>query len=237
MRVDDGQYRSFRLTPDEKWRLTSAALEAFVPGATFVSQLVEIAYRRRDLIYDTLGVPRQVHTANRMLPLSSLATPAGANTLSINITITDAAQRLGLRQGDPVTVMVAGHNYVSDRSGLVVPARIGQPVDISLPAGDYSLAGLGARRETLLTASDPYNTMGGGTVQIAGQRWLDLPLAARNTVPPPLGSRQLGLQRVRCRWCSATFVSTWARDAHFRREHGDWWDRTRQRVTDFWDDL
>jgi hypothetical protein len=235
--MNDGQYRSFLPTSDEKWRLATAALEAFVPGSTLFTQLVEYAYRRRDLIYDTLGIPRQAYSAGKVLPLRSLATPGGANTLSINITITDAAQRLGLRQGDPVTVMVAGHDYVSHRSGLVVPARIGQPVDISLPAGDYSLAGLGARRETLLTAPDPYSTMGGGTVQVAGQRWLDLPLTARNTVPPPLGHRQVGLQRVRCRWCSATFVSSWARDAHFRREHGDWWDRTRQRVADFWDDL
>ena len=221
--MSNGQYKSFRPDPDEGWRLAAAGLELLVPGATLLMQLAESAYKRRDLIFDKLGMPRQAYASGKSLPLRSLTNPADANSLSINITITDAAQRLGLRHGDPVTVMVAGQSYVNDRSGLVVPARIGQPVAVSLPAGNYSLAGLGARRESLFTAPDPYSAMAGGAVQVAGPSWANLPLTARNTVTPRLGwaAHQ---HRFPCSW-------------HFRREHGDWWDRTRQRAADFWENL
>lgn len=191
--MDGDQFSSWRANHGERRRAVSAALQvasAFTGGlwAPFLVWGLEFVYDRRDLIFDRRGAPARAYTAARLpLRLSSLATATGTAqtaTLSITAPLTAAAQQLDLRGGDPVSVVVSGHQYVRDRSGLVIPPRIGDRVDVSVPYGNYSLAAFGGRREALFSTKDPYSMVAGGNVSVTGRGQFDLSLVKRNTVLP-----------------------------------------------------
>jgi DNA-directed RNA polymerase subunit RPC12/RpoP len=188
--MDGGQFSSWRPTGDERRRAFSAAMQV---ASTFVGPLgplfvwaFEYIYDRRDLIFNQLGIPTHAYTADGSpLGLGSLAAPdrtAWSGTLSIRTTLTDAARLLGLRGGDPVSVVLSSHGYVHARSRLVVPTRIGEQRQMSVPNGSYSLAVFGSRRDALFAAPDPYSTVAGGNVLVSGRCQLDLPLTDRSTV-------------------------------------------------------
>jgi hypothetical protein len=184
-----GQAPAWRpLTSDERRRGVFAAVQAasavLGPWGPLVAWGVEIAYDRRDVIFDWLGGPAQAVTADgSALPLSSLVIPgrtARTGTLSVDVPLTFEAQRIGLRKGDPVSVVLSGHEYVQARSGLVVPTRIGERVRVTVPSGNYSLAAIGSRGDALYATPDPYTTMAGGNILLPDRREVVLRLAARN---------------------------------------------------------
>jgi hypothetical protein len=81
-----------------------------------------------------------------VLPLSALhdRTAPQQATLSINSRLTDSARRMGLRNGDPVGVLLTGSGLAHTRSRLVVPTRVGEQVRIAVPNGDYAVTALGS---------------------------------------------------------------------------------------------
>ena len=158
----------------------AAAMSTFLgPWGPLAVWAFEFVYDRRDLIFNAAGTPVRAYTADRSpLGLSTLARP-GQSTLSIDTTLTASARRLGLRDGDPVSVSLTGHNYAQAPSGLVIPARLGRPLTVTVPSGDYAVAAFGSRRENLFSRHDPYQTIGGSNVSAQGVRRIALPLNAR----------------------------------------------------------
>jgi len=76
-------------------------------------------------------------------------------------------------------VLVTGHNFVQARSGLVVPARIGEQTKIAVPNGNYSVTAFGGKRESLFATPDPYRVVAGNTTLLNGNRQLALYLVPR----------------------------------------------------------
>ncbi|MFC0433908.1 hypothetical protein [Kutzneria buriramensis] len=185
------QSQSWRLTDDERRKAVSSAA-SFVasligPGAEFLVWGFEYFYNRRDLIFNGSGAPAQAFTAQATpVRLSALASNTSGGRLSINTPLTAAAQRAGLRTGDPVSVVLSGHQFTQSRSGLVVPTRIGDRVQVSVPNGTYSAAAFGSGRQALFTAKDPFQTVAGGNVLLTGRGGLDLSLTTRTPVPAKL---------------------------------------------------
>ncbi len=205
----------------DSWRLTErekrgAWTTAFTVASTFFGGFApaamwgfEYLYDRRDLIFGTRGTPTQaVASDGSLVRLSALGWAGGQQStpLTIVINLDNSALNLGLKKGDPVSVVVTGHSYVQSRSGLVVPARVGQPVTVAVPRGSYSVGAFGSKQGSLFTASDPYRAVGGSTTPIlSGSRQLAVPLTAREPLirPPvrapltlgnikaPLGNRRL----------------------------------------------
>jgi hypothetical protein len=139
-------------------------------------------YDRRDLIFGATGAPvRAIASDSSVVQLSALSRPSAQPdaTLSINTTLNDSARRLGIRNGDPVSVLLTGHNFVQARSGLVVPARIGEQTRVTVPKGSYSITAFGAKPESLFTIPDPYRVVAGNTTQLNSNRQLALSLTPR----------------------------------------------------------
>ena len=119
------------------------------PIAPLVVLGAEYFYDRRDLLFTPTGTPVQAIAADRsVLPLSALhdRTAARHATLSINTRLTDSARRMGLRNGDPVGVLLTGSGLARTGSGLVVPTRVGEQVGIAAPNGDYAVTASAAHR-------------------------------------------------------------------------------------------
>jgi hypothetical protein len=196
---------SWKMTDRERKRagaLLAATIAAAVGGpllAPFAALAFEYLYERRDRIFNASGAPLQAYTADRSaLNLNTLSRRIAQphSVLSIDTSLTGSARKLGLRDGDPVSVMVAGHQYVQSRSGIVVPARIGERINVTVPNGSYSVAALGSSREALFTARDPYNAVAGNNISLQAAQWLALPLTARNLLeggwrPPANAAEQL----------------------------------------------
>jgi len=178
---------SWRLTErDRRGAWTAAAAVAstfFGPFAPAVMWGFDYLYDRRDLIFGTGGAPAQAVAADgSQVRLSALgqADWRQSTPLTIVINLDASALNLGLQNGDPVSVVVTGHSYVQSRSGLVVPARVGEPVTVGIPHGSYSVAAFGSRQGSLFAASDPYRAVGGSdTPLLSGRRQLAVPLTAR----------------------------------------------------------
>jgi len=189
---------SWKMTDRERKR-TGAALAALLAGAVggpllapFAALFFEYLYDRRDRIFNASGAPLQAYTVDRSaLNLNTLSRRIAQphSVLSIDTSLTGSARKLGLRDGDPVSVMVAGHQYVQSRSGIVVPARIGERINVTVPNGSYSVAALGSSREALFTTRDPYNAVAGNNISLQAAQWLALPLTARNLLKPAPGTK------------------------------------------------
>lgn len=200
---------SWQLTDQERRK----ACAAFVAvGASFLGAFAPVImwgfdylYDRRNLVFDAGGAPVQAiasdGSAVRLAALGQSAAGAQA-TLDVSTTLGDSARRLGLRNGDPVSMLVTGHTFAGPRSGLVIPARIGEQARVTVPAGSYSVTAFGSRQASLFSTMDPYQAAAGGTTAVNGNRQLALPLTARapllETLPPgPFVMRILGAQATR----------------------------------------
>ncbi len=205
----------WRLTEREKrgaWTAAAAVASTFFgPFAPAVMWGFDYVYDRRDLIFGTGGAPAQAVAADgSLVRLSALgqADEQQSTPLTIAINLDASALNLGLKNGDPVSVVVTGHSYVQSRSGLVVPARVGEPVTVGIPRGSYSVAAFGSRQGSLFATSDPYRAVGGSnTLLLSGRRQLAVPLTAREplirlsartprtlgNLSAPLGNRPLSL--------------------------------------------
>lgn len=181
--------QSWRLTDRERRQAFSAALAVFStvlgPLGPLAVWGLEYIYDRRDLIFNVAGAPVSAYTADRSaLNLTALSnniahSRATQSTLSIDTSLTDAARKLGLRNGDPVSLTVTGHRYIQSRSGMVVPTRIGDRVNITVPSGSYSIAAFGSRQDNLFSTHDPYTSVAGDNITAHGRRQLALPLTPR----------------------------------------------------------
>ena len=179
----------WQLTDQERRRALAAVVavaSSFLgPFGPMVMWGFDYLYDRRDLIFSTTGVPiRAIASDSSVLRLSALSLPSGPShaTLSINTTLNNSARRLGIRKGDPVSLLVTGHSYVQARSGLVVPARIGEQTKIIVPPGNYSVTAFGSKQESLFTTPDPYRVVDGDTTPLDGNRKLSLSLAPREPI-------------------------------------------------------
>ena len=161
------------------------------PTTPLIALGVDYLYDRRDLMFTTTGTPVQAIATDRsVLPLSALhdrTAPLQA-TLSINTRLTDSARRMGLRNGDPVGVLVTG-------SGLAYAKRARRPdtdrreIRIAMPNGDYAVTALGSREKSLFTVAAPYQVAAGNTTTPRNRkRELALPLAATCITPGGGGS-------------------------------------------------
>lgn len=180
---------SWQLTDQERRKAVSAvvtmASSLLGPWGPLIVWGFDYLYDRRDLIFNADGAPVQaIASDGSALRLAALSQPAARPqaTLAINATLGDSARRLGLRNGDPVSMLVTGHTFVGARSGLVVPARIGEQAKVTVPAGSYSVTAFGSRQASLFSAKDPYQVAAGNTTMISGNRQLALSLAARAPV-------------------------------------------------------
>lgn len=207
---------SWQLTEQERRSAYSTAVavaSSFLgPFGPVISWGFDYLYDRRDLIFSPGGAPVQAITSDGSavrLPLLSQAAARPQATLAISTTLGESARRLGLRTGDPVSMLVTGHSFAGARSGLVVPTRIGEQAKVSVPAGTYSVAAFGARQASLFTSKDPYQAAAGNTAVAGGSSQLALALAARAALPraaAPGPAVNLGLlgpnaQRRRCIYC------------------------------------
>jgi hypothetical protein len=182
----------WQLTDQERRQAYSAlvamASSLLGPAGPLVTWGFDYLYNRRDLIFNPGGAPMQaIASDGSALRLAALSQPAARPqaTLAINTTVDQSARRLGLRNGDPVSMLVTGHTFVGARSGLVVPARIGEQAKVTVPAGSYSVTALGSRQASLFSTKDPYQAAAGNTTLVSGNRQLALSLAART---PLLGT-------------------------------------------------
>lgn len=181
---------SWQLTEQERRNAYSTAVavaSSFLgPFGPVISWGFDYLYDRRDLIFSPAGAPVQAIASDGSavrLPLLSQAAARPQATLAISTTPGESARRLGLRTGDPVTMLVTGHSFAGARSGLVVPTRIGEQAKVSVPAGTYSVAAFGARQASLFSSKDPYQAAAGNTIVAGGSSQLALSLAARAALP------------------------------------------------------
>jgi hypothetical protein len=179
----------WQLTDKERRRALAAVIavaSSFIgPFGPMIMWGFDYLYDRRDLIFNTSGVPIQAIAADSsLLQLSTLSLPSGPSdaALSINTTLDASARKLGIRKGDPVSLLVTGHSYVQAANGLVVPARIGEPVKIVVPPGQYSVTAFGSKQESLFTTPDPYRVADGNTTLLEGRHKLALSLASREAI-------------------------------------------------------
>jgi hypothetical protein len=223
---------SWRLTDAERNRgytylAEFAAVMVLGAAGPFAVLAARYLYERRNLIFGSSGAPAQAYdSADRAVGWSTLARPAaGSGTLSLRPQLSESARRLGVREGDPVGLVLTGHSYttarsglvVPARSGLVVPARIGQQVEVAVPRGTYSLGAFAGRRDQLFATAQPFAAAAGQNVVVGTRSNLVLPLAA-NVVRPPLPVMRPPLPVVRprpqrvvaappaatCWWCGYT---------------------------------
>ncbi|MBE1484376.1 hypothetical protein [Plantactinospora soyae] len=179
--------KSWDLTDEERRRgrsalvqsVTSLAFGVAGPPAAWLGQYL---YDRRDLIFNRYGTPRRAFDAGgHALDLSRVGRPSATRpaTLSLQTGLTNAVRQLGLREGDPVTLVLVGQLSVRSGSGLVVPALVGDQVELAIPMGTYSLTALASPRDTLFAEPDPFRAVTGRTVALGGHQTLALPLTAR----------------------------------------------------------
>lgn len=199
--------QSWQLTDVERRKAVTSvvsALSAFIgPFGPLAMWGFDYLYDRRDLIFGTSGTPLRAYTATST-PLALLALTQRINgpqsTVSIKPKLTDSARDLGLCKGDPVSLVVTGHTAAQSRSGLVVPARIGERVAITVPNGGYSLAAFGGKNTALFTTHDPYTVLTGRNVKLSESRDLSLRLDVRPQAVGP--SKPQPLRSDVCVWCA-----------------------------------
>lgn len=180
----------------------------FGPAGPVLVAAGEFVFRRRHLLFGTngrplravglMGGPPPARTAAGLL--DATATLGGLGTrkqvLSVVPELDSPARRSGLRNGDPVSLLLAGSTGTVQRNGLVVPARIGQRLDVTVPRGEYTIAGMGASRDTLFTTRDPIRAAGGLRLRAGTHPTASLALQARSALAPPTS------RVTPCRWCN-----------------------------------
>lgn len=203
----------WRLTEEERRRGFSTTLQLISgliggPIAPLIVWAGEIVYERRHLLFSALTAPRQVlNLEGEGLPLKGISQRVDAASLiaqfspkreviSFSPELTKSARAVGLRRGDPVSVVLASRTFTSTRSGLVVPARVGERVQVTVPRGDYSLAAFGSKRASLFSVRDPFTAVGGSNISQGPRQELELPLRGRSSIQAPVPSRT-----VPCLWC------------------------------------
>jgi hypothetical protein len=233
----------WQLTDEERGRaylaIAQSAAALFLGSAgPLAGWALEYLFERRNLIFSRLGTPTQAFEANgRALSLSAVRTPSAVRqgTLSLQTDLTGPLRDLGLRNGDPVGVVLTGHTAGQARSRLVVPTRVGERVDLAVPQGTYSLAAFASRRDSLFAAPDPFQGVTTGRVDLGGRQTLSLPLSSRTPMERRLSGRTCrlcgrwvsgaaGMQHIclpvarvfHCDQCTATFVTQAALDRHVR---------------------
>ncbi len=186
------EFSSLRPTTQEWRQFISAAIQTASALATPYAPLIycgaEFLYNHRDSIRRLFGASSYAYSfEGSTLPLSTpterVAPQQG--TLSLNITLTPSARDLGLRNGDPVIIILIDHTFAPGRSGLVVPTQVGERVDLAVLRSSYSLAAFGSRTESLFAMPDPYTAVAGNGVLLGGRHQLELPLMARGPVQTP----------------------------------------------------
>ncbi len=208
------------------------------PWGPPVAFLAQYLFTRRELLFDSYGGPAQaVNASGQAVSLPALrATPTTRQgVLSLNASLTDSARRQGLRTGDPVGLVVTNHTPAAGGipgGRLVVPARIGERVDVTVPHGTYSLGAFAGQRAVLFARPDPFTAGTGHTAVLGGRRLeLGLPLAARpaalqlaRPIAPvaatrPVVHRPAAVRVTHCHLCSATYSGYEAQQAHIRNAH------------------
>ncbi|WP_433264249.1 hypothetical protein ACQPZF_34520 [Actinosynnema sp. CS-041913] len=168
-----------------------AASMVLGPVAPFAVLAARYLYDRRDAIFDRAGVPVQAFDASgesfRLDRFAAARAPGNARSVvSVRPGLTASARALGLREGDPVGLVLTGQDFRATRSGLVVPARIGEHVALAVPRGTYSLGAFAGRRDHLFATPHPFTAVDGRMVTLNGHGALDLSLATpRPTRRPP----------------------------------------------------
>ncbi|MEU1407938.1 hypothetical protein ABZ471_37425 [Streptomyces sp. NPDC005728] len=174
----------------------------------------EYVYRRRHLLFGANGQPLQAVglmgdsppvTYGRWDHLDAAATLGGLGgwqqVVSVVPQLDSPARRSGLRDGDPVSLLLAGSTGTAQRNGLVIPAWIGQRLDVTVPRGEYTIAGMGASRDTLFTARDPVRAAGALRLPAGNHPTAPLALQPRSALTSPT------LKVVECRWCHRLVVN------------------------------
>jgi len=175
------------LTDDQRRQGRSALVQslaslAFGAAGPLAAWAVQYLYDRRDLIFNRYGAPSRAFDATgQALNLSIVGRQSALRpgTITVHTGLTNAVRQLGLRDGDPVTLLLVGQPSVRSASGLVVPALVGDQVELAFPLGTYSLAVFASRRDTLFAAPDPFQAVTGQTVTLGRRQTLALPLTPR----------------------------------------------------------
>jgi hypothetical protein len=201
----------WQLRPDEKKQFVMAAaqiMSSFAgPLGPLIPLVISYAYERRDIIFGRNGVPvRAINLEGDILQLSGRR-PVNAERLSARAfpsrqvvsfspTLTRSARAAGLREGDPVSVVLASsRNSRATRSGLIIPTQVGSRVDLVVPKDEYTVGALGSGVRDLFSKRDPFAVIGGGSLP-SGATEMELSLTARNNiVAEPLSPQY-------CFWCN-----------------------------------
>lgn len=178
---------SWGLTDEERLRLRGAFVQSaagffFGAAGPLVAWAGQCLYDRRDLIFNPSGAPARAFDATgRALNLSKIGRPLATRpgTLSLYTGLTGAVRQLGLREGDPVTLVLVGQPYLQSASGLVVPALVGDQVKLAVPLGQYTLTAFASRRDALFTEPDPFRAVAGRILNLGARQTLALPLTPR----------------------------------------------------------
>ncbi|OLT13628.1 hypothetical protein BJF78_21520 [Pseudonocardia sp. CNS-139] len=205
---------SFSLTPEER-KEGYAALFEFAAGlvlgpiAPFAVLAGRYLYDRRKMIFDGRGRPRAVATG----------TPDG-EPLVLRPALTPSAREIGLRDGDPVAVVVTGNadapvwRWAPPRRELVVPGRVGEEIEVALPPGGYALGAFAGRPDRLFAEPHPFTATHGATVSPG--RPVDVELSAAGlrprlpvTPPAPPAAPWWTAER-RCPMCGRLYFGTLA---------------------------
>jgi len=125
-----------RLTDRERRQAFSAVLAVFStvlgPLGPLAVWGLEYLYDRRDLIFNVAGAPVSAYTADRSalnltaLPNNIVQPWVTQSTLSIDTSLTDSARRLGLRGGDPVSLLAGLTKTVLE---IVLEAEMSEHLD------------------------------------------------------------------------------------------------------------
>jgi hypothetical protein len=214
-------------TGSSRWRLTEKeSKDGLIAAVQMASNFVvpgfgpllvwgaSIIFERRRELYNAVFKPFQAINLEgerqeltgigqyvNGMPIADLLSPR-RQVISFRADLTKSAREAGLRWGDPVSVVIGNQNFTSTKGGLVVPARIGESVDVTVPQGDYSLAAFGSKRESLFVARNPYTAIGGSNVSQAKRQEVELPLRNWNLILVPKQSPQF------CRWCGQSYSSS-----------------------------
>ena len=198
-----GRPSPWLLTPDEKKQSILAVAQAIASFVGPVGPLIPLAvsyvYERRHILFNQDVTPvRAVNLEGRVLQLSGsrqlnaarLLTRAipGREVVSFSATLTKSARDVGIREGDPVSVLLTSNSSPTTRSGLIIPTQVGARVDLVVPKNAYSLGALGSGRHELFSKRDPFAVIGGRSLALGAASEFELPLTARDKVvaqPPP----------------------------------------------------
>ncbi|GAB3900649.1 hypothetical protein ACFQ1S_10055 [Kibdelosporangium lantanae] len=185
-------YSSWRWSDAERRSAVSVGIQSVAalvggPWGLALAFGMEYLYNRRQLIFNSASTPERAYSARgEAVSLGALAQREAAPSVSLylNPELTAPAQQLGLRSGDPVTLILSDTGATRTGTGLVVPTRVGEQINLVVPRSSYTVAAFGARRDSLFVTPDPFTTIGAATVTPTSGA-LQIPLTARQTMYTP----------------------------------------------------